>query len=61
MDGIEINDLLNGISQPRNPWLAELFTRLGFSENYGTGIRRIMEEYDEASDNPQIRVARPRW
>lgn len=56
MDGIEINDLLNGISQPRNPWLAELFTRLGFSENYGTGIRRIMEEYDEASDNPQIRV-----
>ena len=56
MDGIEINDLLNGISQPRNPRLAELFTRLGFSENYGTGIRRIMEEYDEASDNPQIRV-----
>lgn len=47
MDGIEINDLLNGISQPRNPRLAELFTRLGFSENYGTGIRRIMEEYDE--------------
>jgi len=56
MDGIEINDLLNGISQPRNTWLAELFTRLEFSENYGTGIRRIMEEYDEASDNPQIRV-----
>ncbi|KAB7791137.1 ATP-binding protein [Bifidobacterium leontopitheci] len=56
MPGLEINDLLNGICQPRNPALADLLAALGFSENYGTGIRRIMDEYERCADSPQIRV-----
>lgn len=56
MPGLEINDLLNGICQARNPALADLFAALGFSENYGTGIRRIMDEYENYADSPQIRV-----
>ena len=32
-DGLEINDLLNGVCQPRTPRLAELFADLGLCEN----------------------------
>lgn len=42
-DGLEINDLLNGVCQPRTPRLAELFADLGLCENCGTGIQRIMD------------------
>ena len=37
-DGLEINDLLNGVCQPRTPRLAELFADLGLCENCGTPV-----------------------
>jgi predicted HTH transcriptional regulator len=54
--GLQINDLLNGICQPRNAWLVLTATALGISENYGTGIPRIMDSYATSSASPQLRV-----
>lgn len=55
-DGLEINDLLNGVCQPRTPRLAELFADLGLCENCGTGIQRIMDAYAQSAVSPQLRV-----
>ncbi|NMM93963.1 ATP-binding protein [Bifidobacterium oedipodis] len=55
--GLQINDLLNGISLPRHPRLASLFADLGLCENCGTGVERIMDAYDGNPVSPQLRVA----
>lgn len=54
--GLDVNDLLNGICQPRNPALADVYARLGWSENCGTGIQRIMDAYADSQTCPQLRV-----
>ncbi|WP_161522179.1 ATP-binding protein [Bifidobacterium aemilianum] len=56
VDGLEVNDLLNGICQTRNSWLSDLFAALQLSRNYGTGIQRILEDYEESVASPQLRV-----
>lgn len=40
-----IDDILLGIQSFRNPKLISVLHRLGFVENYGTGIKRIHEAY----------------
>ena len=40
-----IDDILLGIQSFRNPKLIAVLHRLGFIENYGTGIKRIHEAY----------------
>ena len=55
--GLQTNDLLNGISQPRNIELATVFERLGIVENYGSGIRAIMRAYGDSHAGPQLRVS----
>ena len=50
------DDLLNGVCQPRNPVLADIISRLGWSENCGTGIQRIMDAYAEKPVCPQLRI-----
>lgn len=40
-----IDDILLGIQSFRNPKLIAVFHRLGFIENYGTGLKRIREAY----------------
>lgn len=54
---LQTNDLLNGISQPRNAELAAIFEQLGIVENYGSGIRTIMRTYADSSSSPQLRVS----
>ena len=56
VSGLRSDDLLNGICQSRNPELANAFALLGWSQNCGTGIQRIMDAYADASDYPQLRV-----
>lgn len=56
VSGLSSDDLLNGICQPRNPELANAFALLGWSQNCGVGIQRIMDAYADASDYPQLRV-----
>ena len=52
--GISIEDLYNGVSESRNPNLANIFYRLKYVESFGTGIGRIMESYKEYDKKPLI-------
>lgn len=56
LPGLSAEDIMNGISQPRNPKLAEVFHRLHLIESYGTGIRRIYALYKDCSRKPEIVV-----
>ncbi len=50
--GLSIEDLYSGVSETRNPNLANVFYRLKYVESFGTGIERIMESY-AGYDNKQ--------
>ena len=55
--GITVIDIMNGVSQPRNSIIADVFYRLELIESYGTGIRKIFESYSEAPRKPEIQHA----
>jgi len=55
--GITMDDILGGVSQPRNTVLAALFYRLELIEAYGTGIQRIIESYEPFLQSPIFRPA----
>lgn len=54
MPGLRTEDLFLGISQPRNIKLADVFYRLKHIEAYGTGLRRIMQHYEDFEVKPSI-------
>lgn len=55
-DGINLDDILLGISACRNPKLAAIFYRLELIETYGTGIPKIMSSYKDTGFEPKIEV-----
>jgi len=55
--GLGMDDLMMGVSSPRNPKLASIFYRLGFIEAYGTGIPRMFGEYNDALEKPYIELS----
>lgn len=56
LPGLSADDIRNGISQPRNRKLAEIFHRLRLIESYGTGIRKIYALYKDCARQPRIEV-----
>lgn len=56
VSGLSTEDIRSGISQPRNPKLAEVFHRLRLIESYGTGIRKIYHLYAACARQPRIEV-----
>lgn len=54
--GIELDDILLGLSICRNPKLASIFYRLELIEAYGTGLPKIMRAYEGTGLNPKIEV-----
>lgn len=52
--GLSIEDLYNGVSESRNPNLANIFYRLKYVESFGTGIGRIIESYKGYNKKPLI-------
>ncbi len=56
LPGLSADDILSGISQPRNRKLAEIFHRLRLIESYGTGIRKIYALYKDCAAQPRIEV-----
>jgi ATP-dependent DNA helicase RecG len=56
LPGLSPEDIRNGISQPRNRKLAEIFHRLRLIESYGTGIRKIYALYKNCAAQPRIEV-----
>jgi ATP-dependent DNA helicase RecG len=55
-DGVELEDIMLGLSVCRNPKLAAVFYRLKLIEAYGTGMPKIMKAYKGASRQPKIEV-----
>ena len=52
MRGVEMNDIMMGVSYLRNRRLAEIFYRLHFIEAYGTGISKIKKSYEGFKKQP---------
>ncbi len=55
--GITVEDIKNGISQSRNTVIANIFYRLKLIESYGTGIKRILEAYQNQAIQPTFNPA----
>lgn len=55
--GIELDDIMLGLSVCRNPNLAAIFYRLELIEAYGTGMPKIFEAYAESGLKPKIEVS----
>jgi len=55
--GMTLDDILIGVSILRNQNLANVFYRLKLIEAYGTGLPKIMENYEEEVKQPRLDVA----
>lgn len=47
---------LEGVQTFRNPALVNVLYKLGFIENYGTGLQRIREAYENEELKPEFKV-----
>lgn len=56
MPGLKPEDLTAGISVCRNPALAQCFCRFHLASTNGSGIRRIMDAYDNTGKTPSIKT-----
>lgn len=54
LPGIELEDVMVGLSICRNQNLANVFYQLGLIEAYGTGIHKIMKAYEQIGKMPLI-------
>ena len=54
---LEVDDIIMGISSPRNPMTASIFHILGFIDALGTGIPRIMDDYRGNLLKPSIELS----
>lgn len=54
LPGIDLDDIMVGLSVCRNQNLANVFYRLQLIEAYGTGMRKIMNAYENRSRKPII-------
>lgn len=52
--GLCLEDMFNGVSRPRNTYLAGLFAKLRFVEGWGSGIRNIRLAYQANSAKPEF-------
>lgn len=58
MPGIDLEDVMVGISVCRNQDLANVFYRLHLIEAYGTGMGKIMKAYESMQVNPAIETTK---
>lgn len=58
LSGIELEDVLAGLSVCRNQSLADVFYRLRLIEAYGTGLKKIMAAYADAEEKPIIETTK---
>ncbi len=55
--GLSEEEYLNGqVSVFRNPIISNVFFRLGIIENFGTGILRIKQAYEDTQAKPEFKV-----
>lgn len=58
LPGIDLEDIMVGLSVCRNQYLANVFYRLRLIEAYGTGIGKIMKAYEHAEEKPVIETTK---
>lgn len=58
MPGIDLEDIMVGISVCRNQDLANVFYRLHLIEAYGTGMGKIMKAYEGMEERPTIETTK---
>ena len=58
MPGIDLEDIMVGISVCRNQDLANVFYRLHLIEAYGTGMGKIMRAYEGMEETPSIETTK---
>ena len=58
MPGIDLEDIMVGISVCRNQDLANVFYRLHLIEAYGTGMGKIMRAYEGMEEKPSIETTK---
>ena len=58
MPGIDLEDIMVGISVCRNQELANVFYRLHLIEAYGTGMGKIMKAYEGMEEKPSIETTK---
>lgn len=56
-EGVTYQDMMMGVSIQRNPKLAEVFFRLHYIEAFGTGVHRILREYEGCARQPEFLVS----
>jgi len=54
--GISLDDIMLGLSVPRNVNLANVFYRLHLIEAYGTGIQKIFRSYAQCAKMPELQA-----
>ena len=52
--GLTLEDALNGIQSFRNKYLVKLLHKLGYIENYSSGLNRIFKEYKDQILQPIV-------
>lgn len=57
--GITVIDIMNGVSQPRNPIIADVFYRLELIESCGTGIKKSSRVIQKLCENPKFNLLQP--
>ncbi len=58
MSGVDLEDIMMGISICRNQNLANVFYRLKLIEAYGTGLNKIMKAYEDVEKKPTINTSK---
>lgn len=58
LSGIELEDIMLGLSACRNQDLANVFYRLRLIEAYGTGMQKIMKSYRDVEEKPIIETTK---
>jgi len=57
LKGISLDDIMLGLSAPRNINLANVFYRLRLIEAYGTGIQKIFRSYAHCAKIPKLQTS----
>ena len=55
--GLNFDDMMLGVSRPRNVNLSSAFIKLGLAEGWGSGIRNIKRQYENNASQPQFLIS----
>ncbi len=55
--GLTLEQAINGVQSFRNKYLVQLLHRLGYIENYSSGLNRIFDEYKKVKKKPIIETS----